>query len=118
MIIMIEYIQVPDMNDSYSRVILLRKEYLIRFMYNGAYDYWTFGVYDMERNVLLQQRKIVPISPLTHFDVSVNIPQGVFGCFTKLKKVGRDDFRTKKAEFAFIPWIDLEEWRVQNDIIR
>lgn len=115
---MVEYIQVPDMNDSFSRVVLCRKEYLLRFMYNGAFDYWTFGVYDPEKNILLQHRKIVPLSPLTHFDVSVDIPQGIFGCFTNLGRVGRNDFREKKAEFAFIPWEDLEGWKVRNEIIR
>lgn len=115
---MIEYIRVPDMNDSFSRVILCRQEYLIRFLYNGAYDYWTFGVYDKNKNILLQQRKIVPLAPLTHFDVSVSIPQGIFGCFTNLKRVGRNDFVNGNAEFAFIPWVDLEEWRKKNEIIR
>lgn len=115
---MVESIRVPDMNDSFSRVVLCRKEYLLRFVYNGTYDYWTFGVYDMERNALLQQRKIVPLSPLTHFDVSVGIPQGVFGCFSRLAHVGRDDFRTGRAEFAFLPWEDLEEWGKENEIIR
>lgn len=115
---MIEYIQVPDMNDSFSRVILCRQEYLLRFLYNGTYDYWSFGVYDTEKNILLQQRKIVPVSPLTHFDVSVSIPRGIFGCFTNLKRVGRNDFRNGSAEFAFIPWEDLEDWKVRNEIIR
>lgn len=115
---MIEYIQVPYMNDSFSRVILCKQEFLIRFSYNGTYDYWSFGIYDNNRNILLQQRKIVPLSPLTHFDVSVNIPQGIFGCFTNLKKIGRSDFINKKAEFAFIPWEDLEGWVEKNEIIR
>lgn len=115
---MIEYIRVPDMNDSFSRVILCRQEYLVRFLYNGAYDYWTFGVYDKNKNILLQQRKIVPLAPLTHFDVSVSIPQGIFGCFTNLKRIGRNDFVNGNAEFAFIPWVDLEEWRKKNEIIR
>lgn len=115
---MIEYIQVPNMNDSFSRVILCRQEYLIRFMYNGTCDYWLFGVYDKNKRILLQHRKIVPLCPLTHFDVSVGIPQGIFGCFTNLKHVGRNDFLSGKAEFAFIPWEDLEEWRAKNEIIR
>lgn len=115
---MIDYIRVPDMNDSFSRVILCRQEYLIRFSYNGTYDYWTFGVYDKSKNILLQQRKIVPLAPLTHFDVSVSIPQGIFGCFTNLRKVGRMDFSNGNAEFAFIPWEDLEEWKKKNEIIR
>lgn len=114
---MTEYIHVPDMNDSFSRVVLCQKEYLLRFLYNGTYDFWTFGVYDTGKNVLLQHRKIVPLSPLTHFDVSVDIPQGIFGCFAKLKRVGRNDFREGNAEFAFIPWEDLKEWREKNEIL-
>jgi len=115
---MVTYIRVPNMNDSFSRVILCQQEYLVRFTYNGIYDYWSFGVYDMDKNILLQQRKIVPLAPLTHFDLSVHIPQGVFGCFTNLKHVGRKDFLNGNAEFAFIPWEDLEEWRTRNEIIR
>ncbi|WP_277934740.1 phage baseplate plug family protein [Parablautia intestinalis] len=115
---MMEYIQVPDMNDSFSRVILCQKEYLIRFLYNGEHDYWSFGVYDTGKNILLQHRKIVPVAPLTHFDVSVHIPQGIFGCFTNLKHVGRKDFANGNVEFAFIPWEDLEVWRKENEIIR
>lgn len=115
---MVEYISVPDMNDSFSRVILCRQEYLLRFLYNGTYDYWTFGVYDTDRRNLLQQRKIMPLAPLTHFDLSVHIPQGIFGCFTDLKRVGRKDFLNGNAEFVFIPWEDLEEWRKEHEIIR
>lgn len=80
-----EYIQIPDMNDSFSRVVLCRKEYLVRFLYNGEYDYWSFGVYDTGKNILLQHRKIVPLSPLTHFDTSVRIPQGDIWMFYKLE---------------------------------
>lgn len=115
---MVEYINVPNMNDSFSRVILRKKEYLMRFMYNGTYDYWSFGVYDIDKNILLQQRKIVPLAPLTHFDLSVRIPDGVFGCFTNLRHVGRNDFVNGKAEFAFIPWEDLAEWSEKHEIIR
>lgn len=115
---MVKYIQVPNMNDSFSRVILCQQEYLLRFLYNSVYDYWTFGVYDLDRNTLLQQRRIVPLAPLTHFDLSVRIPQGIFGCLTNLKHVGRNDFQNGNAEFVFIPWEDLEEWRAEHEIIR
>ena len=43
-------IQVPEYNDSFSRVVLGRKEYLIRFSYNDSGNYWTFGIYDGNRN--------------------------------------------------------------------
>ncbi len=115
---MMEYIVVPDRNDSFSRIILGRQEYLLRFLYNGSYDYWSFGVYSTGKQPLLQQRKIVPLSPLTHFDISEKMPQGIFGCLTKLKYVGRNDFRDGRAEFVFIPWEDLEVWKKENGIIR
>ena len=34
----------PDLHDSFSRVVLNNTEYLIRFTYNDAGDYWTFGL--------------------------------------------------------------------------
>ena len=42
---MITVIQVPEYNDSFSRVVLNGKEYLIRFSYNYEGNYWTFGSY-------------------------------------------------------------------------
>ena len=39
------YIEVPDKNDSISRITLSGKEYYIRFTYNPSYDYWSFGLY-------------------------------------------------------------------------
>ena len=40
---MITVIQVPEYNDSFSRVVLNGKEYLIRFSYNYEGNYWTLG---------------------------------------------------------------------------
>ena len=59
---MISVIKVPDFNDSFSRVVLSGKEYLIRFSYNFEGDYWTFGIYDHNRS------PYVPVS-YTHLDV-------------------------------------------------
>lgn len=115
---MVTYITVPDMNDSFSRIVLENREYRIRFTYNGAGDYWTFGIYNTEENCILQRRKIVPVSPINHFDTGVDMPPGLFGCFTKLKKVGRNDFNNGNAQFAYIPWEELKEWRVKNGIVR
>lgn len=112
------YITVPDMNDSFSRIVLDQKEYKIRFTYNGAGDYWTFGIYDSDKNIVMQHRKIVPSSPLNHFDIESNQPAGLFGCFTNLEKVGRNAFRDGNAKFAYIPWTDLEDWSERNGIIR
>ena len=64
---MITVITVPDYNDSFSRVVLAGKEYLIRFSYNFSGDYWTFGIFDHNRNPYVQGIKIVPNSPLNFF---------------------------------------------------
>ena len=41
-------IEVPDMNDSVSRVVLSGTAYLIRFTYNDSKDYWKFSLYDSQ----------------------------------------------------------------------
>lgn len=103
------YIAVPDKNDSISRITLSGKEYLIRFTYNPTYDYWSFGLYDINRNPILPMAKIVPFSPLLYFYTYTDLPEGQFGCFSSESKVGRRTFREGKAKFAYIPNSELGE---------
>ena len=95
-------IEVPDMNDSMSRVVLAGKYYQIRFTYNDTMDYWSFGVYDDRDNPIAIGMKIVPNMPLNLFFGSRELP-GVFGVITSLKKVGRNAFRNGDAKFVFAP---------------
>ena len=88
------YIEVPDKNDSISRITLSGKEYYIRFTYNRSYDYWSMT-------------KIVPFSPLTYFYTYTDLPDGDFGCFSVDKHVGRNAFKEKKAKFVYIPNSEL-----------
>lgn len=37
-------IEVPDLNDSMSRVVLNGKAYLIRFTWNDRGGFWKFGL--------------------------------------------------------------------------
>ena len=39
-------IDVPDMNDSISRIVLSGKQYQLRFTWNDTGGYWTFGLLD------------------------------------------------------------------------
>lgn len=103
------YIDVPDHNDSFSRVVMEDKEVLIRFTYNARCDYWSFGIYDKEETPILAMCKIVPCAPLTHFYGSLDLPSGVFGVLTDLDHVGRDAFLSKTARFVYIPETDLED---------
>lgn len=96
-------IEVPDMNDSVSRVVLNGKQYLIRFTYNDTGGYWCFGLSDALGTPILVGVKVVPQFPLNLFYGLAELPEGVFGVFSELEKVGRDDFKNGKASFAFVP---------------
>ena len=100
-------IQVPEYNDSFSRVVLGRKEYLIRFSYNDSGNYWTFGMYDGNRNPYVQGIKIVPNSPLNFFSLCHGLPEGLFGALSTKQNIGRDDFKENRAQFIFFPKEDF-----------
>jgi len=94
-------IEVPDMNDSVSRISLNGKQYQIRFTYNDTCDYWTFGISDSLGNPIRIGIKIVPKMPLNLFCGTMDMPSGVFGVLTDLDRIGRNDFLNGKAKFIF-----------------
>lgn len=96
-------IAVPDANDSFSRVVLSGTAYLIRFTYNDTFGYWSFGLYDTQKNPMITGVKMVPSYPLNLFCDNVAMPVGIFGIYTNLEKVGRSDFLEGRAEFCYIP---------------
>lgn len=101
-------IEVPDMNDSVSRIVLSGKAYLIRFTYNDTCDYWKFSLYDTQNEPLALGIKIVPRFPLNVFYGVTKLPDGVFGVMTKLDRIGRNDFRNGNAQFVFCP-VEIEQ---------
>jgi hypothetical protein len=102
-------IEVPDMNDSKSRIALNGTMYQIRFTYNDTADYWKFGLYDSQDNPVAVGIKIVPGTVLNLFFGRTQLPQGAFGVRTELDRVGRDDFTNGRAEFIFVPADDIDE---------
>lgn len=104
------YIDVPDMNDSKSRITLSGKEFMIRFTYSSVHDHWYFSLYSAEDEVLLGMIKILPLFPLTEYYTDVRLPDGKFGCITSLANIGRNAFKDGQANFAYIPNSDLEGW--------
>lgn len=96
-------IEVPDMNDSVSRVVLDSVAYHIRFTYNMEGDYWKFGLYDTQGEPITQGVKIVPSFPLNLFLGNADLPFGVFAVLTQLDHVGRNDFVNGKAKFIYCP---------------
>lgn len=96
------YIVVPDMNDSFSRIIILGVEYLIRFTYNDTYDYWSFGIYYPNETPIVQNIKIVPKFPLNLFTGVLGMPYVYFACSSNLEHIGRNAFKEESAKFYYI----------------
>jgi len=95
-------ISVPDMNDSFSRVVLDGTQYLIRFTWNETAQRWSFGLFTIQREPLVQGLRIVPRFPLNLQIVDDRFPTGVFGAFSDFENVGRRDFINGRATFAYI----------------
>lgn len=96
-------IEVPNMNDSISRVVLNGTEYNIRFTYNDTFDYWKFSLYDSLQNPIVEGIKIVPQIPLNIFYGQTEMPFGIFGVISTLDRITRYDFLEGKATFIFCP---------------
>lgn len=96
-------IEVPDLNDSISRIVLLGKQYQLRFTWNDTGGFWSFGLMDSFGAPLLIGTKIVPQFPLNLFYGTENLPLGVFAALTEKDRIGRQDFVNGKAQFVFIP---------------
>ena len=105
-------IDVPKENDSVSRVTLAGKEYNIRFTYNVSTDRWYFSILDLNLNPLIGMVKIVPLHHLRWQYVSTDLPDGFFGCWTELDKVGKKDFKNGNAVFGFIANEELEGYGI------
>lgn len=96
------FITVPDMNDSFSRIVILGVEYLIRFTYNDTFDCWSFGLYYPNKEPIFQSIKIVPNFPLNLFVGINNMPNVYFACRSKQEHIGRNDFKRDAAKFYFV----------------
>ena len=102
------YIQVPDRNDSLSDLSIDGTLYRLRFTYNEKYDYWSFGLYDADRQPISPMTRVVPNFPLLHFCTERALPDGVFGCLSQSEVVGRQAFNDGTAEFVYLPSVELE----------
>lgn len=104
---MVTSITVPDYNDSFTRIVLDEREYLLRFTWNESSEFWNFGVYDIDEIPIATSMKILPNCPLSIWHMNSQMPYGEFGVITELDRIGRNDFKDKKAEFVYIPYSDL-----------
>lgn len=96
-------ITVPDFNDSYSRVVLDNKQYLVRFSWNEASQRWSFGIYTMLKEPISVGIRLIPRFPLNLQIVDERYPAGAFGVYSDREAIGRNDFVNGVATFAYIP---------------
>ena len=95
-------IEVPDMNDSFSKVVLDEVAYQIRFTWNMAAQRWSFGLYTMQREPIAIGMRIVPKFALNLQVRDERFPFSVFGVLSSLKSIGREDFLNDNASFVYI----------------
>ena len=98
-------ITVPDFNDSFSRVVLDGKQYLIRFSWSETAQRWSFGLFTMQKEPIVQGIRMVPQFPLNLQIVGDTFPQGVFGVYSDVPAPGRTDYLDARAIFAYIPLV-------------
>jgi len=100
-------IAVPDMNDSFSRVVLDNTQYLIRFTWNEVGQSWSFGLYTMQHEPIAVGVKMVSRFPLNLQIIDDRYPKGVFGVYSDFDRIGRNSFTEGKAAFSYIsPGVD------------
>lgn len=103
-------IDVPDMNDSSGRIALSGKNYWIRFTYNSIEEYWSFSLFDVDKNPMLGMIKIVPNVMLNAYYTDVNLPDGWFVQIGTEEPPKRTDFKNGLAKFYFVPKKEVEEY--------
>ena len=96
-------IDIPDLNDAFSKVVLDGRQYLLRTTWNDTAQRWSFGLYTSQKEPLIQGQRIVPRFPLNYQIVDERFPAGLFGVYTNLENIGRHDFTNGRAVFAYIP---------------
>lgn len=94
-------IEVPDMNDSFSRVMLQKTVYYLRFTWLDTQSRWMFGLYTDHYEPIYQGIAIVPNYPLNLFTGVENAPVGVFHVRSEKAVIGREDFKKNVAYFCF-----------------
>ena len=95
-------ILIPQEHDSFSELSINGERFLLRFSYNDTFDYWTFGIYELNRTPILAGLKIVPNFPLTQFARLRRLGDTCFIAASKRQHIGRRDFWDEAAQFLVI----------------
>lgn len=98
----VTFVEIPYYNDSFIRLVIKNKAYLVRFSYLKACDTWTFGIYDIQYNPIVIGLKLVPGIPLNIQYIDKALPPVYWGVQTKLDRVGYRDFWDGNASLFYM----------------
>ena len=104
-------IAVPDMNDSFSRVVLNGTAYLMRFTWNDTAQRWMWGLYTTDRTAIIEGVKVVPSFPINLPYGHLGLPAGAFGAISERKRPVRVHGSTA---VAFSAGISVEKTLEKN----
>ena len=92
-------IHLPPEHDSLSRMTINNEQVLLRFTYCDTFDYWTFGVYELNQTPIIAGIKIVPNFPLLLFNQMRRFGGTQFFATSKNQRIGQRDFWDGNAQF-------------------
>jgi len=95
-------ILIPREHDSLSEITLGGEVLLIRFTYNDTFDYWTFGIYELNQTPIIAAVKIVPNFPLNLFLPMRRLGDTRFIATSKQQHIGHEDFWNENARFWMV----------------
>jgi len=100
-------INVPNMNDCFTRISIDGDAYLIRTTYNKTAGLWTLGVYTDENTPIIAGMRIIPNYPMNAFFKDGDMPFGYFTVMTEKDSVDRDDFANDVASLYYVSGHEL-----------
>ena len=93
---------IPQEHDSFSEITINGELYLLRFTYNDTFDYWNFGIYELNREPIITGLKIVPNFPLNLFLPMQRFGDTRFVATSNQQHIGRRDFWDGNAQFWMV----------------
>jgi hypothetical protein len=95
-------ILVPELHDSFSRLAINGENLLVRFSYNDSFDFWAFGIYELNRQPVIEGLRIVPNVPLLLFLPMRRFDGVNFMATSNAQRIGHRDFWDGSAQFWMV----------------
>lgn len=100
----------PDANDIVVSTTIEGKRYKLRILWNPQ-GFWTFSIWDINKNPIIDNLKVVPNFPLTINKHCFAIPKGEFVVVAE-ETINRNSFRSGQAVLTYI---SSAEWNGETN---